>query len=295
MTTRTPEVSSRKAQPPKPATKHDETPQHEPLPSHLPNLGGLTPEQVKLADAASEIIARGSRYGECAEAFVRALLIHDHAERFKISLQEFEKLPDQIGGYVDRTMRALARVWPEDIAIAVPKQDQESARLTVNNSLQRIDGKLQLVETKRDRSRRTITLPQVCLNALIVHQAKQEAERQWAADRWKETGFVFTTSVGTPIDGPACTHRFQKALKKAGLPHMRFHDLRHTCATLLLAQGVHPRLVMEILGHSQIAVTMNTYSHVIPAMQRDVANQMDAILTAPPPPVATPRVSRNVN
>ena len=71
------------------------------------------------------------------------------------------------------------------------------------------------------------------------------------------------------------------------MPMMRFHDLRHTCATLLLAQGVHPRLVMEILGHSQIAVTMNIYSHVIPAMQRDVANQIDAILT-PPNPVATP-------
>jgi integrase len=65
---------------------------------------------------------------------------------------------------------------------------------------------------------------------------------------------------------------------------LRFHDLRHTCATLLLAQGVHPRLVMEILGHSQIAVTMNTDSHVIPAMQKEVANRMDEILN----PVATP-------
>ena len=99
---------------------------------------------------------------------------------------------------------------------------------------------------------------------------------------------MFTTTVGTPIDGPACTHRFQKALSKAGLPKMRFHDLRHTCATLLLDQGVHPRLVMEmILGHSQIAVTMNIYSHVIPAIQRGAANQIDAILT-PPTPVATP-------
>ena len=62
-------------------------------------------------------------------------------------------------------------------------------------------------------------------------------------------------TVGTPIDGPACTHRFQRALAEAGLPKLRFHDLRHTCATLLLARGVHPRLVMEILGHSQIAVT----------------------------------------
>ena len=110
---------------------------------------------------------------------------------------------------------------------------------------------------------------------------------------------MFTTTVGTPINGPACTHRFQRAVEKAKLPRLRFHDLRHTCATLLLAQGVHPRLVMEILGHSQIAVTMNTYSHVIPAMQREVANQMDAILKAPAlpvaTPVATPAVSGKVN
>ena len=165
--------------------------------------------------------------------------------------------------------------------------DFAAGRLTVTNSLQRVDGKLQLVETKRDRSRRTITLPQVCMNALLAHLARQDGERTWAGDRWKETGFVFTTTVGTPIDGPACTHRFQKTLGKANLPRMRFHDLRHTCATLLLAQGVHPRLVMEILGHSQIAVTMNTYSHVIPAMQREVANQMDAILNPPAVPVAT--------
>jgi integrase len=156
--------------------------------------------------------------------------------------------------------------------------DLDAGALSVNNALQRIAGKLQLVETKRDRSRRTITLPRVCLTALWKHRARQEEERQAADETWKATGFVFTTSIGTPLDGPTVTHRFQKALKKAGLPHMRFHDLRHTCATLLLAQGVHPRLVMEILGHSQIAVTMNTYSHVIPAMQREIANRMDDIL-----------------
>lgn len=67
-----------------------------------------------------------------------------------------------------------------------------------------------------------------------------------------------------------------------GLPRMRFHDLRHTCATLLLAQGVHARVVMEILGHSQISITMNLYSHVIPAMQQEVAARLDEILTPQP-------------
>jgi integrase len=165
--------------------------------------------------------------------------------------------------------------------------DLEGGTLSVSRALQRIEGKLQLVETKRNRSRRTITLPKVCLSALWRHRGRQESERLAAAETWHETGFVFTTTIGTPLDGPTVTHRFQKALKVAGLPRMRFHDLRHTCATLLLAQGVHPRLVMEILGHSQIAVTMNTYSHVIPAMRQDVANQMDQILSPVATPVAT--------
>ncbi len=85
-------------------------------------------------------------------------------------------------------------------------------------------------------------------------------------------------ATGTPLEGSSVTHRFQKLLRRADLPHLRFHDLRHACASLLLAQGVHPRVVMEILGHSQISLTMNTYSHVIPALQRDAAERMGAIL-----------------
>ncbi len=73
---------------------------------------------------------------------------------------------------------------------------------------------------------------------------------------------------------------FSRLLAKSGLPKKRFHDLRHTCASLLLAQGAHPRVVMEILGHSQMSLTMDTYSHVIPALQREAAKQMDDILNA---------------
>jgi integrase len=102
-----------------------------------------------------------------------------------------------------------------------------------------------------------------------------------------EHGFVFITTIGTPLEGTTVTHRFQAAVKAAGLRGIRFHDLRHTCATLLLAQGVHPRLIMEILGHSQIAITMCLYAHVIPAMQKEVAARMDEIF-APPEPIADP-------
>ncbi|MGA2143882.1 MAG: tyrosine-type recombinase/integrase [Bryobacteraceae bacterium] len=161
--------------------------------------------------------------------------------------------------------------------------DFATATLAVQQSLQRVGGKLSVVDTKTDRSRRSVRLPQVTLAALVRHQGRQEQERQLAGTRWKESSFVFTTTVGTPMDGPTVTHRFQSLLKKVALPRMRFHDLRHTCATLLLAQGVHPRIVMEILGHSQISITMNLYSHVIPAMQQEVAARLDAILAPPAP------------
>jgi integrase len=80
------------------------------------------------------------------------------------------------------------------------------------------------------------------------------------------------------MDATNVTKRLQRRLAAVGLPRMRFHDLRHGAASLLLAQGVAPRVVMEILGHSTIALTMNTYSHVIPELQRDAADRMDALL-----------------
>lgn len=169
--------------------------------------------------------------------------------------------------------------------------DFETGTLAVRNALQFVDGKLQLVEVKGQKSRRTVSLPQVCITALLKHRARQEAERQLAGTRWQDTEFIFTTSIGTPLHGCTVTHRFQQALKSAGLRRIRFHDLRHTCATLLLAQGVHPRIIMDILGHSQIAVTMNLYAHVIPAMQKEVAARMDAILT-PPAQTSSPVATR---
>lgn len=149
-----------------------------------------------------------------------------------------------------------------------------------------------LVEVKEPRSRRTITLAQVAIQALLRDRAPQEEERRLAGSTsWKDTGFVFTTTIGTPLDGSTVTHRFQAVLKGAGLRRIRFHDLRHTCATLLLAQGVHPRVVMEILGHSQLAVTLNLYSHVLPAMQKEPAARIDAVLS----PVAATAPTGAVN
>jgi len=89
---------------------------------------------------------------------------------------------------------------------------------------------------------------------------------------------VFTSTIGTPVEPRNAARSFKRVLQRAGLAELRFHDLRHSFATLLLMQGIPPRVVMELLGHSQISLTMNTYSHVIPAMQRDATAKLDALL-----------------
>jgi integrase len=143
-----------------------------------------------------------------------------------------------------------------------------------------VDGRLELLPPKSFASRRVVALPAFVVDGLHAQRQRQRRDRLLVGSRWREDdrGFVFTTTVGTPMDGIAVTRRFQSILRMAGLPHQRFHDLRHASASLLLAQGVAPRVVMETLGHSQISLTLNTYSHVIPALGRAAADEMDAVL-----------------
>ena len=171
----------------------------------------------------------------------------------------------------------------EALGLLCDSIDLENGVLTVRHTLQRIDSKLSLVDTKTARSRRTLVLPPFAVAALVAHQARQQRARELAGTKWRETGFMFTTQIGTPLDGPTVSRRFRRMLQNAGFRALRYHDLRHICASVLLAQGVHPRLAMEALGHSTIAVTMNTYSAVIPALRKEVASQIEAAFG----PVAT--------
>jgi len=177
-----------------------------------------------------------------------------------------------------RQGEALGLQWP-DVDL-----ESENSTLTVRQSIQRIDGKLTITPTKKDKTH-TVNLPAVTRSVLVAHRAKQDEDRRIAGSRWQETGFVFTTTIGTPIDARSVIRRFHSILKTTGLPRIRFHDLRHSAATLLLAQGVSPRYISDLLGHSQVSFTMQTYAHVLPHIQRDVADRMDEILN--PKPVAT--------
>lgn len=172
-----------------------------------------------------------------------------------------------------RRGECLALRW-EDI-------DLETGTLRVRHTLQRLEGGgWELAEPKSKNSRRTLGLPNFAVLALREHRKRQLEEKILAGPTWQESGFVFTSKVGTPLDGQHLYFRhFKKLLNEAGLPDIRFHDLRHSCASLLLVQGVSPRVVMETLGHSQISLTMNTYSHVMPVLMREAADKMDALLS----------------
>ena len=165
-----------------------------------------------------------------------------------------------------------------------PEASETRARLM--QELQRVRGALkafkttvQVTEPKSARSRRTIALPTVAVTALRAHRVRQLEARLAAGGRWQDQGFLFTSGIGTPLDPRNVTREFKALLVSAELPNIRLHDLRHSCATLLLAQGVNPRVVMVTLGHSQVSLTLNTYSHVLPALQHEAAAKMDAILS----------------
>ena len=113
---------------------------------------------------------------------------------------------------------------------------------------------------------------------LRAHRARQAAEALVLGPQWPDTGLVFTSTVGTVIEPRNLSRLFDELIAAASVRRIRFHDLRHTCASLLLAQGVPPRVVMDVLGHSQIAITMDLYSHVMPTALREPADAIDRAL-----------------
>ena len=138
---------------------------------------------------------------------------------------------------------------------------------------------LQLVEPKTTRSRRTVNLPEMAIKALRAHKGRQLENRLLAGSAWIDNGLIFPSPTkGTPIDPHSLHDDFKRILKKAKLPDCRFHDLRHSAASLMLAQGVPLRTIQEILGHSSITLTANLYAHVGDQLKREAADAMDLIM-----------------
>jgi integrase len=136
-----------------------------------------------------------------------------------------------------------------------------------------------IAEPKTARPRRQIALTDQAVSALRRHKTAQAAERLQAGPAWEDTQLVFCDQFGRALSAEWMVRRaFRPLLRKAELPLIRFHDLRHTAATLMLSRGIHPKVVAEMLGHATVAVTLDIYSHVTPDMQREAARLMTEFL-----------------
>ncbi|NAZ74942.1 tyrosine-type recombinase/integrase [Kineococcus sp. T13] len=156
--------------------------------------------------------------------------------------------------------------------------DLDQCLLRVRSALSRTSSGLQVGDVKTERSRRLIPLPRSTADMLRTHHRKQAEERLAAGPAWVDTGMVFTTEIGTPLEPRNVLRRFKTLTQRSGLDDAHLHTLRHSTASFLLASGTHIKVVQEHLGHSSYAITADIYSHVTPTQAREAADRLDVAL-----------------
>ena len=169
----------------------------------------------------------------------------------------------------------------EALALDWKHVDLEARTLSVQRSIERQKGiGLLFAPLKSASSRRNVTLTPMAVDAISRHRTRQKEQRLLVGPEWQDNSLVFCSPFGGMLCSERMSVRFKVELRRAGLPKIRLHDLRHTAATLQLQQGTHPRIVQEMLGHSSIALTMGTYSHVTGTMQLDASDKLEEAFTA---------------
>jgi integrase len=167
----------------------------------------------------------------------------------------------------------------EALALKWTDIDMIEGNATIRRALQRQRGVgMVFVEPKSSRGRRTVPFPPETLATLAAQRLDLNRERSRAGRLWHENDLVFPSPEGRPRDPAYLSYTFHRGLERAGLPRLRIHDLRHTAATHLLTKHVHPKVVQELLGHSTIAITLDTYSHVMPALAKEASTYMSSLL-----------------
>lgn len=277
----------------------------------LPEVGGvrvaaLSPQHVRSMLAAVSARGVSPRTVQLSRAVLRTMLADAEREQLvhrnvaglvKGPRVERQEVQPWTAGETSRFLESmrghrLAALFSVGVALGLRKGellalrwedvDLEGGSLRVHRTVQRLGEGMGLVSgsPKTQRSRRTVPLPNVCVAGLREHRARQEDERAQAGDAWVDLGLVFSTAKGTVIEPRNLNRLFDQRIEAAGVRRIRFHDLRHTCATLLLAQGVPARVVMEMLGHTQLSMTTDLYGHVMPTTLRSAADAMDGVFRA---------------
>jgi integrase len=247
---------------------------------------GLSPTTVHhLSTALHGALAKAERLGLVARNvcdLVDVPRMADH-EMHVLTPQQVRTLLDTVHG--DRLealyVLAITTGMRQGELLALRWRDVDLGRgsVSVRATLRRMkQGGYTFAPPKTKRSQRQITLTQRAVEVLRRHRLHQNVERL-ESPVWEDNDLVFPNTLGRPMDGTNLLHyHFYPLLKRTGLPRIRFHDLRHTAATLLLGRGVNPKIVSEMLGHASVGITLDTYSHVLPTMQQSAAAEMDAAL-----------------
>jgi integrase len=220
----------------------------------------INDNEAELADAPSV-----SRHRATVLSFDQAQALFDAAQSHRWGIAFIVALTTGL-----RRGELLALRW-EDL-------DLDAGTLTVRHSLQMVDGKPTLVEPKSEYAVAKVPIQfNLTIEMLRGHRAAQDDLKLLVGDDWQDLGFVFASVTGTPISASHLSRSFRKFLAVHGLPGMRFHDLRHSCATFMIANGESPRVVMAQLRHSQISTTMNIYADVLDDTLKASAARMDAM------------------
>lgn len=206
-----------------------------------------------------------------------------HVEQTPFSIEEAGVLlaaaeGNRLEAYVSVAL-ALGLRPGESRALKWDDIDLDAGSLSVRRAVSGQAASLDFHDPK-GRSHRTLPLPDGQRRALREHRRRQAEERLAAGEAWADTDLVFCNEVGAPLSHWHLTHVFNRLQNEAGVTHHRLYDARHTAATLLLTAGVHPRVVMEILGHSSYRLTMDTYGHAVPQAVSEGAAALDRALTA---------------
>jgi integrase len=171
----------------------------------------------------------------------------------------------------------------ELLALRWKDVDLDRGTLAVTGSLQGVSRPTLNIATPKSGKSRSVALGTTAVNVLREHRKHQAQEQLLVGGEWRDLGLVFSTEFGDFLSPTTLRLALRRTLTRADLPAIRFHDLRHSAATLMLSRGVHPKMASEMLGHSTIAITLDLYSHVTANMQRQAADAIDSALTDPSP------------
>lgn len=251
--------------------------------------GGLSPKTVRLVHGilyqSLEAAVRRRRiaYNVCRDVTLPRL---ERQEMHTLTAEEAQQLLATAKGHRLEALMALALTTGmrrgELLALQWKDIDWKGGSLQVRRSVNRYVGQgFKVSEPKTKQSRRKIALPVFVLEVLKEHRTRQLEERLQAGPTWEDHSLVFSNAYGNYLNPSHLGIDFHKLLKKAKLPMVRFHDLRHTAASLLLKMKVSPKMVQELLGHSDIAMTLGIYSHVLPGIHEEAMEKMDQLFKNP--------------